>query len=102
MRRARAHRLGGAAPARDDVRLGADPGEFKPLGSHAFALRLLQEAGVSVSPGAGFGPGGDGYVRFALVENEQRIGQAVRGIRRVLEDAGVSAAVGQAASTRSL
>ena len=52
----------------------------------------------SVSPGAGFGPGGDGYVRFALVENEQRIGQAVRGIRRVLEGAGVGAAVGQASA----
>jgi alanine-synthesizing transaminase len=78
------------------------PDEFKPLGSHAFALRLLQEAGVSVSPGAGFGPGGDGYVRFALVENEQRIGQAIRGIRRVLEGAGMGGAVGQAASTRSL
>ena len=45
----------------------------------------LREANVSVSPGGGFGPGGDGHVRFALVENEQRIGQAVRGIRRVLE-----------------
>jgi alanine-synthesizing transaminase len=37
-----------------------------------------------VSPGAGFGPGGDGFVRFALVENRQRIGQAVRGIRASL------------------
>ena len=72
------------------------PDAFKPIGSHAFALRLLQEAGVSVSPGAGFGPGGDGFVRFALVENEQRIGQAIRGIRRVLEGAGPIATVGQA------
>jgi alanine-synthesizing transaminase len=61
------------------------PEAFRELGSHEFALRLLREANVSVSPGGGFGPGGDGYVRFALVENEQRIGQAVRGIRRVLE-----------------
>ncbi len=61
------------------------PEPFRDLGSHEFALRLLREADVSVSPGAGFGPGGDGHVRFALVENEQRIGQAVRGIRRVLE-----------------
>ena len=37
-----------------------------------------------MSPGSGFGPDGEGFVRFALVENEQRIGQAVRGIRRVL------------------
>jgi alanine-synthesizing transaminase len=45
---------------------------------------LLREAKVSVSPGAGSGPGGDGHVRFAFVENEQRIGQAVRGIRATL------------------
>jgi len=49
-----------------------------------FALRLLREAHVAVSPGSGFGPDGEGYVRFALVENEQRIAQAVRGIRRTL------------------
>jgi alanine-synthesizing transaminase len=63
------------------------PDELRALGSHEFALRLLREASVSVSPGAGFGPGGDGYVRFALVENEQRINQAIRGIRHVLEEA---------------
>jgi len=49
-----------------------------------FALRLLREAHVAVSPGSGFGADGEGYVRFALVENEQRIAQAVRGIRRAL------------------
>ncbi len=74
------------------------PQEYRPLGSHAFALELLREANVSVSPGAGFGPGGDGHVRFALVENEQRIGQAVRGIRSVLRlldsGAGVASAPG--------
>jgi alanine-synthesizing transaminase len=52
--------------------------------SHAFALRLLREAHVAVSPGSGFGADGEGNVRFALVENEQRIAQAVRGIRRAL------------------
>lgn len=52
--------------------------------SHDFALRLLREAHVAVSPGSGFGADGEGYVRFALVENEQRIAQAVRGIRRTL------------------
>jgi alanine-synthesizing transaminase len=52
--------------------------------AHPFALRLLREAHVAVSPGSGFGPDGEGYVRFALVENEQRIGQAVRGLRRAL------------------
>jgi alanine-synthesizing transaminase len=52
--------------------------------SQEFALRLLREAHVAVSPGSGFGSDGEGYVRFALVENEQRIAQAVRGIRRTL------------------
>jgi alanine-synthesizing transaminase len=60
------------------------PESYRGLGSHELALRLLREAHVSVSPGAGFGPGGDGFVRFALVENEQRIGQALRGIRAAL------------------
>jgi alanine-synthesizing transaminase len=49
-----------------------------------FALRLLEEAHVAVSPGSGFGADGEGFVRFALVENEQRIAQAVRGLRRVV------------------
>jgi alanine-synthesizing transaminase len=52
--------------------------------SQEFALRLLREAHVAVSPGSGFGADGEGNVRFALVENEQRIAQAVRGIRRAL------------------
>ena len=59
------------------------PESFAVEGSHAFALRLLREAGVAVSPGSGFGEDGEGFVRFALVENEQRIAQAVRGIRRL-------------------
>jgi alanine-synthesizing transaminase len=49
-----------------------------------FAIRLLREAHVAVSPGSGFGADGEGNVRFALVENEQRIAQAVRGIRSAL------------------
>lgn len=52
-----------------------------------FAIRLLREARVAVSPGSGFGVDGEGHVRFALVENEQRIGQAVRGIRKLLGSA---------------
>jgi alanine-synthesizing transaminase len=60
------------------------PERFRAEGSQAFALRLLQEAKVAVSPGAGFGSAGEGHVRFALVENEQRIAQAVRGIRSVV------------------
>src|SRR4051812_31903456 len=52
------------------------PAPFRGLGSLEFAVKLTREARVAVSPGVGFGPGGDGHVRFALVENEQRIGQA--------------------------
>ena len=60
------------------------PEPYRELGSLEFAVKLTREAHVSVSPGVGFGPGGEGFVRFALVENEQRIAQAVRGIRRAL------------------
>ena len=60
------------------------PEPYRERGSLAFAEFLAREAHVAVSPGAGFGPDGDGHVRFALVENEQRIGQAVRSLRRVL------------------
>jgi alanine-synthesizing transaminase len=60
------------------------PEPLAPLGSLEAALRLAREAHVAVSPGVGFGEGGDGHVRFALVENEQRIRQATRAIRRLL------------------
>jgi len=60
------------------------PDELAGEGSQAFAVRLLRDAKVAVSPGSGFGADGEGFVRFALVENEQRIGQAVRGLRNVL------------------
>jgi alanine-synthesizing transaminase len=74
------------------------PASHRDLGSQEFALRLLREAKVSVSPGAGFGPGGEGFVRFALVENEQRIGQAVRSIRAALPGLGSPAGDGVAAA----
>jgi alanine-synthesizing transaminase len=74
------------------------PPSHRDVGSYEFALRLLREAKVSVSPGAGFGPGGEGFVRFALVENEQRIGQAVRGIRAALPGLGSPAGDGVAAA----
>jgi alanine-synthesizing transaminase len=64
------------------------PEPYRELGSLEFSLRLAREARVAVSPGAGFGPGGEGHVRFALVENEQRIRQAVRGIRSALPELG--------------
>ncbi len=60
------------------------PEPYRDQGSLGFALRLAREAGVAVSPGIGFGDGGDGHVRFALVENEQRIRQATRAIGRLL------------------
>jgi alanine-synthesizing transaminase len=60
------------------------PERFRDQGSLELALRLAREAGVAVSPGIGFGDGGDGHVRFALVENEQRIRQATRAIGRML------------------
>ncbi len=63
------------------------PERFHNLGSMAFSKILLKEAGVAVSPGVGFGEYGEGYVRIGLVENEQRIRQAARGVKQVLENA---------------
>jgi alanine-synthesizing transaminase len=54
------------------------------MGSLEFAKFLLREARIAVSPGVGFGAAGDGHVRFALIENEHRTRQAIRGIRHVL------------------
>ncbi|MBI5183938.1 MAG: alanine transaminase [Nitrospinae bacterium] len=60
------------------------PDKYKKMGSIEFSKLLLKEAKVAVSPGIGFGEGGDGFVRFALVENKHRTKQAVRGIRNIL------------------
>lgn len=60
------------------------PEEFRAAGSLEFAKMLLERAHVAVSPGVGFGEYGDGHVRFSLIENEQRIRQAVRNIRKTL------------------
>jgi alanine-synthesizing transaminase len=57
------------------------PAAFRAMGSLEFAKMLIQECKVAVSPGIGFGEYGEGYVRFALVENEQRIKQALRGLK---------------------
>jgi len=65
------------------------PDEFKALGSLEFSKRMLKEGGVAVSPGIGFGDYGDEYVRIALIENEHRTRQALRGMRKFL-DAGSS------------
>ena len=64
------------------------PEPYADMGSLEFAMHLVKEAKVAVSPGMGFGQGGEGYVRFALVENEQRIGQAVRSMRHSLTKLG--------------
>ncbi|SFF44876.1 alanine-synthesizing transaminase [Fontimonas thermophila] len=63
------------------------PEPFRHLGSIEFSKRLLEEAKVAVSPGIGFGEYGDGHVRFALIENEHRTRQAIRGIKRMLRNA---------------
>lgn len=60
------------------------PEKYRQMGSMNFALKLLEEAEVCVSPGIGFGDKGEGYIRLALVENELRIKQAVRQMRKAL------------------
>ncbi|HUW04406.1 MAG TPA: aminotransferase class I/II-fold pyridoxal phosphate-dependent enzyme [Acidimicrobiales bacterium] len=60
------------------------PEPYAEMGSVEFASFLVREANVATSPGVGFGPGGDGFVRFALIENEQRITQAIRQMRKAL------------------
>jgi len=73
------------------------PEAFRELGSMEFAKRLLIEAKIAVSPGIGFGEYGEGHVRIALVENEQRIRQAARNVRRFLGDIGRNSKVLEAA-----
>jgi alanine-synthesizing transaminase len=60
------------------------PEQYKDLKSLEFSKVLTEQAKVAVSPGIGFGPFGDEFVRFALVENRLRINQAIRGIRQFL------------------
>ena len=70
------------------------PEPYQHLGSLEFSKLLLTEAKVAVSPGIGFGQSGEGFVRFALVENDARIRQAVRGVRRVMDAASKGASAG--------
>jgi alanine-synthesizing transaminase len=65
------------------------PEAYRALGSLEFAKKLLAQAKVAVSPGIGFGEYGDDYVRFALIENEQRTRQAVRGIKEMFRKDGL-------------
>jgi alanine-synthesizing transaminase len=60
------------------------PAQFAHMGSLEFAKLLIQETGVGVAPGVGFGEYGDQYIRLAFVENEQRIRQAARNIKKLL------------------
>jgi alanine-synthesizing transaminase len=60
------------------------PEPFRPMGSMEFSIRLVEEAEVVVSPGIGFGAEGEGHLRIALVENEHRIRQALRQMKRLL------------------
>jgi alanine-synthesizing transaminase len=64
------------------------PEPYKEMGSLEFSKFLVTEAKVASSPGMGFGKGGEGFVRFALIENEQRIAQAVRNMKRALTKLG--------------
>jgi alanine-synthesizing transaminase len=65
------------------------PEAYKAMGSLEFSKRVLADAKVAVSPGIGFGEYGDDYVRFALIENEQRTRQAVRGIKEMFRKDGL-------------
>jgi alanine-synthesizing transaminase len=60
------------------------PEPYADMDSVAFSSMLVRECEVATSPGIGFGPGGEGYVRFALIENEQRIAQGIRNLRKGL------------------
>ena len=60
------------------------PEPYREMDSVEFASLLVRECEVATSPGVGFGPGGEGFVRFALIENEQRIAQGVRNLRKGL------------------
>jgi alanine-synthesizing transaminase len=73
------------APAASMFAWSPIPAPFDTLGSVEFAKLLVEKAELAVSPGTGFGERGEGYVRIALVENEQRIRQAARNVRRFLE-----------------
>ena len=66
------------------------PEKFRELGSMEFSKRLLTEAHVAVAPGVGYGENGEGFVRIAMVENEQRLRQAARNVKRYLLSMGVN------------
>jgi alanine-synthesizing transaminase len=65
------------------------PEQYRAIGSLEFAKKLLAEAKVAVAPGVGFGHYGDDHVRFAMIENEARTRQAVRGIKEMFRKDGL-------------
>jgi alanine-synthesizing transaminase len=67
----------------------AIPDYYAKMGSIEFTKRLMEEAKIAVSPGIGFGEYGDGHVRIALIENEHRLRQALRGIREMFRKDGL-------------
>ena len=60
------------------------PEKYKDIGSLEFSKMILKKANVAVSPGIGFGKHGDNFVRFSLIENEQRTKQAVRSLKNII------------------
>ncbi|MBC7520910.1 MAG: aminotransferase, partial [Sandarakinorhabdus sp.] len=66
------------------------PPALEHLGSLEFSKQLLTHAGVAVAPGVGYGEDGEGFVRIAMVENEHRIRQAARNVRKYLQSMGVN------------
>jgi alanine-synthesizing transaminase len=60
------------------------PEPYSDMGSVEFCSHVIREADVALSPGVGFGPGGEGFARFALIENEKRVNQAIRNLKRGL------------------
>ena len=70
------------------------PPALKEMGSLEFSKQLLTRADVAVAPGVGYGEEGEGYVRIAMVENEQRLRQAARNVKRYFGSLGINAAAG--------
>ena len=66
------------------------PESYRKIGSLEFSKKLLAEARIAVSPGIGFGEFGDDSVRFALIENEERTRQALRGVKKMFKKDGVA------------
>ena len=70
------------------------PEPYVQMGSIKFAIEMMHRANVALAPGAGFGVEGEGYLRLALVENEHRVSQALKQMRRALQDIDAEIAAG--------